>query len=280
MQIANKSDICQLITDIKEGDKIPTSPYNKKAFPNREGGYDIIADISSFSEIFERATSRYEYKKRNRHFGGVSTYRNIRKEAEELGITPELYLRISCIQDEISMLNVNTDEEKRMGILRDSKNKDGIKLSTMMFSGMGMCTESSILSQAYLQSCGIKSYLCSGALQQGKTFTDKDGEEITTWKPTEDHHFLMIEDNGKMFLLDPFNSRECSMPRVYNTGLTHEEFLEVANGNESKMLGFRGADLSQTDENLCLGYCKKNPTIQGIKVVNLDALNQAAQKNR
>ena len=88
----------------------------------------------------------------------------------------------------------------------------------------------------------------------------------------------MIEDNGKMFLLDPFNSRECSMPRVYNTGLTHEEFLEIANGNESKMLGFRGADLDE--ENLCLGYCKKNPTTQGIKVVNLDALNQAAQKNR
>lgn len=279
MQIANKSDICQLITDIKEGDKIPTSPYNKKAFPNREGGCDIIADISSFSEIFDRATSRYEYKKRNRHFGGVSTYRNIKKEAEELGITPELYLRISCIQDEISMLNINTVEEKRMGILADSKNKDGIKLSTMMFSGMGMCTESAILSQAYLQSCGIKSYLCSGALLQGKTFKDKEtGEERATWEGQEDHHFLMIEDNGKMFLLDPFNSRECSMPRVYNTGLTHEEFLEIANGNESKMLGFRGADLDE--ENLCLGYCKKNPTTQGIKVVNLDALNQAAQKNR
>ena len=44
------------------------------------------------------------------------------------------------------------------------------------------------------------------------------------------------------------------------------------------MLGFRGADLDE--ENLCLGYCKKNPTTQGIKVVNLDAWNQAAQKNR
>ncbi len=279
MRVANNSDICHLITDIKEGDKIPTSPYNQKAFPFQSGGSDIIADISSFSEIFERATSRYEYKKRNRHFGGVSTYRNIKKEAEDLGITPELYLRISCIQDEISMLNVKTDSGERMSVLCDEKNKDGVKLSTMMFSGMGMCTESAILSQAYLQSCGIKSYLCSGTLLQGKTFKDKEtGEEKAKWKGLEEHHFLMIEDNGKMLLFDPFNSRNCSMPRVYNTGLTHEEFLEVANGNESSMMGFRGADLDE--ENLCLGYCKKNPTTQGIKVVNLDALSQAAQKNR
>ncbi len=279
MQVANNSDICQLITDIKEGDKIPTSPYNQEAFPSQAGGCDIIADISSFSEIFERATSRYEYKKRNRHFGGVSTYRNIKKEAEELGITSELYLRISCIQDEISMLNVKTDGGKRMSVLRDEENKNGVKLSTMMFSGMGMCTESAILSQVYLQSCGIKSYLCSGALLQGKTFTDKEtGEEKAKWKGLEEHHFLMIEDNGKMLLFDPFNSRNCSMPRVYNTDMTHEEFLEIASGNESNMLGFRGADLDE--ENLCLGYCKKNPRSQGIKVVNADALSKAKQKNR
>ena len=75
----------------------------------------------------------------------------------------------------------------------------------------------------------------------------------------------MIEDNGKMLLFDPFNSRNCSMPRVYNTDMTHEEFLEIASGNES---------------NLCLGYCKKNPRSQGIKVVNADALSKAKQKNR
>ncbi|MBR1649176.1 MAG: hypothetical protein IJ689_06240 [Alphaproteobacteria bacterium] len=259
----NKSDVFEVITDLKEGDVISTSPYNRELFPFIEGGCGIKADISSFDKQFARADNRYDYKLKSPHFGGVDNYRNIKKEAAEAGITPELYLRMSCIQNEISMLNSNTDTIERMGVLREEKNQSGVKLSTLMNKGLGMCSESAILAQVYLQSKGIKSYLCGGTLIQAH------GEKVL---PPEEHHFLMVEDKGKMVLFDPFNHRECGMPRVYNTGLDHKAFLKMANGNETAMLEFAGLDLAE--ENLALAYGKKNPSERKINIVDVEKLNE------
>lgn len=112
--------------------------------------------------------------------------------------------------------------------LNGQKAVEPVKLSTLIDKGLAMCSEHSIMAQTYLQRQGIESYLC-----RAKLFQDtKNG--VTA----DAHHFLVINDNNRMFVYDPLNIKSTGRPRVYNTGLTKDEFMQKAASKETFILDF------------------------------------------
>ena len=202
------------------------------------GQKPILADISSYEIFFKACESVTNLQKKSPHLNYGGTYRMCETEAKDLGISPDTYIHIQALNARLAIIKNPTSRNKeaeRLALLKNTipevlgdKPVEPVKLSTLVDNGLAMCSECSVLAQAYLERQGIESYLCSANLYQ------KHSDGIT-W---EEHHFLVIHENNNMFVYDPLNTKETGRPRVMNTQMSKNEFMQKVNANETFVLDF------------------------------------------
>lgn len=221
-KIGSQSGQFYMYCNLQDGDLIET------------GQKPILADVSNYESFFamcERVASMHKECPR-KDFGG-GTYRMAEMEANDLGMSPDVVSHIQVFNARLCILNGSDEEFKelarsaklRLSVPEATKEQDvkPVKLSTLVEEGLAMCSESSILAQAYLQRQGIECYLCDARL-----FQDRKEGIIH-----ERHHYLAIHDNNEMFVYDPLNTMETGRPRIVKTGMTKNQFIQKAQGKES-----------------------------------------------
>jgi len=228
MKKVNNSDKFEMFTDIREGDLIET------------GAKPVLADISAYEKLFKICESVVAMQANNPRFSyGMMTYRMCETEAKDLGMNVTDYAHIPVIDAKLNVdiknHEINEKELERQGKLNLTVAEllgapvKPVELSSLVNEGLAMCTECSIIAQAYLQRQGIESYLCKGELFQAQ----RNNQIIH-----EAHHFLAIKDrdSGTMMIYDPLNTRETGIPRVINTGLQKDEFIKLADRKDGFLI--------------------------------------------
>lgn len=226
-RINNFDSKFEMYNHLHDGDCIPT------------GEKPILADISQYEVLFKSCEAIANLQKKSPHFSFGMTYRMCEAEAADLEMSPSTYSHIQIINTKLAALNnipsargKDKSLERQIVLTKTMSENLGkepvqpVKLSTLVNSGLALCSEYSILAQAYLEKQGIDSYICSGGLLQA---TEKG-------IISEKHHFLAINDNGKMYIYDPLNKKSTGIPRVVNTHLDKDTFLNMANNKDGFIL--------------------------------------------
>ena len=226
-KIGNDTSSIKMYNHLQNGDLVET------------GEKPILADISTYEEFFDACQSIAEEQKRNPRMNyGSGTYKMCEMEATDLGMSPDKHIHIQVLDARLHLLK-NSDKEnkelERSSVLRRTISEDlgkrpvePIKLSSLIDNGLAMCSEMSILAQAYLEKQGIESYLCDALLFQERSDGIKRGK----------HHFLAIHDNDRIFIYDPLNTKSTGRPRIMNTGMTKDQFIQKAKNKETFVLDF------------------------------------------
>lgn len=226
-----------------------------------ENARPILADISHYKVWFEMCSSWVNLQKKDHRLSYGLTYRMCEDEAKELGMSASNFAHISAVSYKLGSLRTNKNSyDERQALLTPTaaeflKEKiEPVKLSELTNKGIALCSECSIIAQAYLEKQGIESYICSGVLWQDPK------------KTPESHHFLMICDNDKMFVFDPLNSKGIR-PRVVDTGLNKKTFMEYAESNANFILecAAEARDSTwETRDTHWLAYAKKMRNIENV----------------
>ena len=227
MEIVSTHDNFIMYHSLRDGDLVET------------GEKPILADVSSYKNFFASCESIVNIQKKSPNMSwGSGSYRMCKQEAEELGISSETFLHIQVLDANLHRFKNCEVEDKaleRQAVLQKTISErlgtetvKPIKLSSLIDKGQAMCSEFSILAQSYLESHGIDSYLCDAHL-----FQETSGGILY-----EAHHFLAVHDKDSMFIYDPLNTKKTGRPRVMNTGMTKEQFMQKAINSEKFILDF------------------------------------------
>ena len=218
----------EMYNNLKDGDLVET------------GEKPIVADVDQYDSFFKACSSVVELQKKSPHlsFDNITAHLN-KLVSQDLGISENTNHHIEVISARLGLLRYSTVKDKdlaRLEMLKKTVQESlgtepvkPVKLSTLVDKGVALCTECAILAQAYLQKQGIESYICKAKLFQ----------DTASGITAEDHHFLAINDSGRMFVYDPLNYTETGRPRIMNTGLSKEEFIKRADGNETFIIDFK-----------------------------------------
>ncbi len=227
-RVNNPNSQFEMYNNLKNGDLIET------------GEKPILADIEGYDSFFKACSSVVEAQKKSPHlsFANITAHLN-KLVSQDLEISETTNHHIEVINARLGLLRYSDVKNKdltRLELLKKTIEESlgtepikPVKLSTLFEKGVALCTESSILAQAYLQRQGIDSYLC-----KAKLFQDTPNGIIS-----ENHHFLVINDKGRMFVYDPLNTKETGHPRIMDTGMNKEEFIKRADSNETFILDFK-----------------------------------------
>lgn len=228
MERINNSDCkFEMYNHLNDGDCVPT------------GEKPILADISQYESLFRSCEAVVNMQKKEPHFSFGMTYRMCEQEATDLEMSSSTYAHIQAINTKLIVMNeahpTNAEDKSliRQAVLTSTvAERQGkvpvqpVKLSNLVNDGLAMCSEYSILSQAYLERQGIDSYICSGRLLQ----------DTKKGVLSEKHHFLAVHDNDKMYIYDPLNTKRTGIPRVINTHMDKNTFIKMANNKDGFIL--------------------------------------------
>lgn len=195
---------------LKEGELVPvggTSVFSSEA------NIKVTGDFESFKGFFEQVHetfSKIDLPKLKEWLASSS-----------LEIDEKLFAELFCFtkkyEKQYSIENLERSESRRK--LYKEKREE-VKLSDVFATDSAECGEIAALAQGYLQKEGIPS-----AYFSGEVLWSKD-EEFP-----EAHSFIVIRQNGKVYLYDPSNPTNTTsgkFPSIYTTEVNFDE--EVRRG--------------------------------------------------
>ncbi|MCL2672850.1 MAG: hypothetical protein FWF01_00480 [Alphaproteobacteria bacterium] len=202
------TDTSYYLEYIKDNDNIPVGGNALRGGLSSQ----LSADSDGFRDFFDTVRARAEDTVNNpAYMKWVDGNKGLIKTS------PELYAHLTSFTQAAGEMypGISSNVANRMSFYKEGK---PLKLSQARDNGIFACAEYSMLAQLYLQSAGIKSRFFNG-----EVLWDKNHEF------SEDHAFIIIDDNGEDFIFDPANPVQTAdgpRPSVFQPQVTDRQMEE------------------------------------------------------
>ena len=187
---------CFEITNLKEGDQIPVGG---KSFFSGEANLKVEGDFKKFEDFFravDELSGKYDLSKLKEWL-----------VAQGLNIDEKLFSKLLAFTKQFEQkypYNPESTQNRKKLLI-----EEGVKLSDIFRENNAECAEIAALAQRYLQLLGVSSSYFSGDVLWNKD-----------WEFSEEHSFIVIRQDDKVYLYDPTNptnTTQGKFPSIYTT---------------------------------------------------------------